>query len=127
MLITIVRWLLFLPASFIGGFLVFIIYSLFGSRYIESGCIADFIQRLFGGALSGAAATYIAVYVAPCCVRNVTTGYLLLAIIAIVFTVHLLAEDSISYIIFYVAQNIGISYMAWLIYKGDVYFENKKS
>lgn len=125
MLIIIARWLLFIPASLIGGFLVFIIYSLFGSRYIEPGSIADFIQSIFGGALSGVAATYIAVYVAPCCVKYVTIGYVLLAIVAIVFTVPLLAEDSISYIIFYVAQNIGIFYMAWLIYKGDVTIENK--
>lgn len=70
MFVIILRWLLFLPASFAGGFLVYIIFMFLSSRYIEPGSVVHFIESLFGGAVSGAAATYIAVYIAPCCIKK---------------------------------------------------------
>lgn len=52
---------------------------------------------------------------------------MLLDIIAIVFTVPYMGEDSLGETLFYISQNVGIFYMAWLIYKGKVEFENKIS
>ena len=125
MFIKIIRWLTFLPLSFLGGAAVFIIYDFFGSRYIEPGSIGDFIQSLLGGALSGAAATYIAIYIAPCCVKKVTIGYVLLALTAILLSAPYMIYDELSKILFYASQNIGLFYMAYLIYKGSVTFDNK--
>ena len=118
----IIRWLLFIPVSILGGFLVFIVFDLFSGRFIEPGSVGSLINNVLGGGLSGAAAMYVAAYIAPCYEEKVALGYALLALVAIVFTVPLLANDSISYILFYIAQNIGIFYMAWLIYRREITF-----
>ncbi len=123
MAIKALRWLLFLPAAMLGGLLVYIIFEFLSGRYIDPGSIFGLINILLGGALSGAAAVYIAAYVAPCCEEKVAIGIAVLTLIVIVFTIPLLKEDSISYILFYISQNIGIFYMAWRIFRREVTFD----
>lgn len=120
----ILRWILFIPIAMVGGALVALIEFWVFDRY-AFGWIGDMITAIFSGVLSGIATIYIAVYIAPCCVKRVTVGFLLLASVAIAFKIPLLSDESIGYIVFVVSQDIGIFLMGWFIYTGQVEFSNK--
>ena len=125
----ILRWLLFLPISILCGWLVFLAFDTFVGRYIGPGTLASYINHIAAGGLSGAAAVYIGVYIAPSYEKKVAIGYAVITLIGIIYTLTFYKywqEEGLLENLTYVAQNVGIFYMAWNIYRGKVVFEKTR-
>ena len=126
--IKILRWLLFLPISLLGGWLLF--YVVFYVLDMSTGgnaapdSIISYFNDIAAGGLSGAATVYIGVYIAPSYEEKVAIGYAVITLIGALLTLAIypfVLLDDLSYI----AQNVGMLYMAWNIYRRKVVFEKQ--
>jgi len=135
----ILRWLLFLPISILCGGLVFLAFDNFVGRYIGPGTLGSYINHIAAGGLSGAAAVYIGVYIAPSYEKKVAIGYAVITLIVLILSLTLpifypesfVSQTNREYFSFVdnlteVARNIGMFYMAWNIYRGKVVFEKTR-
>jgi uncharacterized membrane protein YccC len=120
----ILLWLACIPAGIIAGTLVLIIYQLLGSKFIEAGSIFHFIESLIGGALSGAAAVYVAAYIAPSHKKWVAAFLSVVVVISMAVTLpEVINNEEWSFLMFTTAQDIGSLYITYLIFKRVVTFE----
>lgn len=117
------RWIACVPAGAIGGFLVLIVFSFVGNRYAEPGSIGNYINFLLGGALSGAAAVYIAAYIAPSKKNWVSMAVVLLSIAGMIVALPTMIEnEDWSYLLFSIAQDGGAIFMAYKIFQKEITF-----
>ena len=124
---NILRWLLFLPISLLCGWFVFLVFDTFVGGYIGPDSTASYLNHIAAGGLSGAATVYIGVYITPPSYeKKVAIGYAVIALIGIILTLTFVKQeyglfDNLTYI----AQNVGVLYMAWRIYQDKVVFEKQ--
>lgn len=118
------RWIICIPAGSIGGFLILIVFKLLGGRLIEPGSIADYLDSLLGGALSGAAAVYIAAYIAPSHKQWVSLVLAMLAALGFVLALPTIIDNrDWAYLLFGIAQDGGTIYIAYKIFRRDITFD----
>jgi hypothetical protein len=130
----VLRWIFFIPTGIISGFLVFYLFLLlenvivtfymFGGGKFVSGEHMTMVYYAVGGLLSGITTSYVSAYIAPCCLKTVAVIISSLTIVALAFTIPLLVNDSLTDLVIYAAQNIGILTMAWFIFREKVTFRN---
>ena len=126
----ILRWLLFLPISFLCAWGVFLFFDTFVGRYIEPNSIASYINHIAAGGLSGAAFVFIGVDIAPSYEKKVAIGYAVIALITVIFNLTLPIFFPESYVsltnreyfslldnLTKVAQYVGLFYLAWIYIK----------
>ena len=123
---NILCWSLFLPISLLCGLLVFLVFDTFVGRYIGPDSTASYLNHIAAGGLSGAATVYIGVYIAPSYEKKVAIGYAVITLIGFILTLIFVKQeygplDNLTY----VAQNVGVLYMAWRIYQDKVVFEKQ--
>lgn len=120
---NILRWIVCVPAGAIGGYLVLIVFSFLGNRYAEPGSIGNYINFLLGGGLSGAAAVYIAAYIAPSHKNWVSVAVAVLAVAGMVLALPTMIENKDwNYLLFSIAQDGGTIYMAYKIFHSEITF-----
>lgn len=120
---NILRWIVCVPAGAIGGFLVLIVFSFLGNRYAEPGSIGNYINFLLGGGLSGAAAVYIAAYIAPSKKNWVSVAVALLAVAGMAVALPAMIENKDwNYLLFSIAQDAGTIFMAYKIFRNEITF-----
>lgn len=120
---NIFRWVICIPAGAIGGFLVLIVFSFLGNRYTEPGSIGGYLNFLLGGGLSGAAAVYIAAYIAPSHKNWVSVAVAVLAVAGMAIALPIMIENKDwSYLLFSIAQDGGTIIMAYKIFRNEIAF-----
>ena len=120
---NILRWIVCIPAGVIGGFLVFLVFNFVGNRYAEPGSIGSYIQFLLSGGLSGAAAVYIAAYIAPSHRKWVGVFIASVAVVGMVFALPTIFENQDwSYLLFSIAQDGGTIFMTYKIFRNEITF-----
>ncbi len=117
----IVRWIVFIPASLLAGWASYYIIILVHIISLTFGGLADYFIQISAAGLSGVAAIYVAVYIAPRFKKRVILGYVIatfLFMLLTLFTTPIL-EDSVMEILRYVAQNVGIFGGGWYLYQQE--------
>ena len=116
----IVRWIVFIPASLLAGWASYYIIILV-QKIKPFGGLAEYFIQISAAGLSGVAAIYVAVYIAPRFKKRVILGYVIatfLFMLLTLFTTPIL-EDSVMEILRYVAQNVGIIGGGWYLYQQE--------
>ena len=116
----IVRWIVFIPASLLAGWASYYIIIL-AHKIKPFGGLAEYFIQLSTAGLSGVAAIYVAVYIAPRFKKRVILGYVIAAFLFMLLTLFTtsILEDSVMEILRYVAQNVGIFGMGWYLYQQE--------
>ena len=116
----IVRWIVFIPASLLAGWASYYIIILV-HKIKPFGGLAEYFIQLSTAGLSGVAAIYVAVYIAPRFKKRVILGYVIAAFLFMLLTLFTtpILEDSLMEILRYVAQNVGIFGMGWYLYQQE--------
>ena len=116
----IVRWIVFIPASLLAGWASYYIIILV-HKIKPFGGLAEYFIQLSTAGLSGVAAIYVAVYIAPRFKKRVILGYVIAAFLFMLLTLFTtpILEDSVMEILRYVAQNVGIFGMGWYLYQQE--------
>jgi len=116
----IVRWIVFIPASLLAGWASYSIIILV-HKIKPFGGLAEYFIQLSTAGLSGVAAIYVAVYIAPRFKKRVILGYVIAAFLFMLLTLFTtpILEDSVMEILRYVAQNVGIFGMGWYLYQQE--------
>ena len=116
----IVRWIVFIPASLLAGWASYYIIILV-HKIKSFGGLAEYFIQLSAAGLSGVAAIYVAVYIAPRFKKRVILGYVIAAFLFMLLTLFTtpILEDSVMEILRYVAQNVGIFGMGWYLYQQE--------
>ena len=116
----IIRWILFIPASLIAGWASYFVILLV-HKMKSFGGLAEYFIQLSASGLSGAAAIYVAYYIAPHFKKRVVLGYVVVAFLLILLTLLTVPifDDSLMENLRYAAQNIGIFAMGWYLYREE--------
>ena len=116
----IIRWIVFIPASLLAGWASYYIIILV-HKIKPFGGLAEYFIQLSTAGLSGVAAIYVAVYIAPRFKKRVILGYVIAAFLFMLLTLFTtpILEDSVMEILRYVAQNVGIFGMGWYLYQQE--------
>ncbi len=117
----IVRWIVFIPASLLAGWASYYIIILVHIYFSQFGGLFDYFMQIAAAGLSGVAAIYVAVYIAPRFKKRVILGYVIAAFLFMLLTLFTtpILEDSVMEILRYVAQNVGIIGGGWYLYQQE--------
>ena len=123
-LYTIIRWIIFIPTSILGGWVFYSILIFFNQhRYFFVVDISDNIFIAFSCAfLSGAITILIGTYLAPYYRKQVVMGYLIvtgLGALSMIFLDTYLKYSAMTNFE-YAAHVIGIFGMGWLLYSIEI-------
>jgi len=109
-----VRWLLLLPASLGGGFVVgYLVYLVNASQAARPDAPIVFIADFLGGLASNFTAFVIAHEIAPSHQRAVLTIYVSVAVIAGIITIYLVLSHDNYRNLSGVGGNLVACYIAW--------------
>ncbi len=120
------RWVLCIPLGVIGGTCAQLVAELllvYTNRYVEAGSFISTIPMLLAGGIGGAAAVYVAAYVAPSHRLGVAIFLLMVSISSVYFGfMNAQIDGDWGNLLLTSAQTAGGAWVVYLIFKKRITF-----
>ena len=117
----IIRWIIFIPASFLAA-VVTDNFILFAHNFYPGGGIATYFNQIIAAGLSGTATIYVAYYIAPDFKKRVVIGYAIFTFLFLLITLAIVPSSYFGGVmesLRYAAYNIAFFVMGWYLYEEE--------
>jgi hypothetical protein len=127
-LYTIIRWIIFIPVSILGG-QAFYAILIFINQIRPFGGSPGYIVSFSCAFLSGVVTIWLGTYLAPHFRKRVVIGYVIVTALGALSMIFLDTFLKYSFIenFRYIAHLMGIFGMGWLLYSNEIYKDKENS